>query len=51
MLAYQRASFGEAFAAYTEAIRLCPSSATYHANRAAAALKLGRYVVARQDAR
>ncbi len=51
MLAYQRASFSEAFAAYTDAIRLCPSSATYHANRAAAAVKLGRYAVALQDAR
>ena len=42
--------FDQAFASFTEAIRLCPSSAAFHANRAAAALKLGRYAVALQDA-
>ncbi|KAK9837107.1 hypothetical protein WJX81_003094 [Elliptochloris bilobata] len=47
----KQAQFSLAFASYSEAIRLCPSSAAYHANRAAAALRLGRYAVALQDAR
>ncbi|KAL4452009.1 hypothetical protein ABPG75_007671 [Micractinium tetrahymenae] len=33
---------GAAFDCFTEAVRLRPTSAVYHANRAAAALKLGR---------
>ena len=43
--------FSHAFASFTEAIRLCPSSAAYHANRASIALRLGRFTVALQDAR
>ena len=47
----KQALFGHAFASFTEAIRLCPSSAAYHANRASVALRLGRFTVALQDAR
>ena len=50
MVFFNDTRFDQAFASFTEAIRLCPSSATFHANRAAAALKLGRYAVALQDA-
>lgn len=39
-----------AFDAFTEAIRLRPTSAVYHANRAAAALRLGRPAIAAEDA-
>ena len=39
-----------AFDAFTEAIRLAPTSAVYHCNRAAAALKLGRPDIAVADA-
>lgn len=39
-----------AFDCFTEAIRLCPTSAVYHCNRAAAALKLGRPGIAAEDA-
>ena len=39
-----------AFAAFTEAIRLCPTSAVYHSNRSAAALKLGKPDIAADDA-
>ena len=40
----------EAFDEFTEAVRLAPSRAVYHANRSSCALKLGRYVCARYDA-
>lgn len=40
----------EAFDAFTEAIRLCPTSPVYHCNRAAAALKLGQAAIAAEDA-
>ena len=39
-----------AFDCFTEAIRLSPTSAVYHANRAVAALKLGRPAIAAADA-
>mmetsp|Transcript_5614 Transcript_5614/g.22971 ORF Transcript_5614/g.22971 Transcript_5614/m.22971 type:complete len:591 (-) Transcript_5614:781-2553(-) len=39
-----------AFDEFTEAIRLAPSRAVYHANRAAVALKLGRDACAASDA-
>jgi tetratricopeptide (TPR) repeat protein len=39
-----------AFDAFTEAIRLCPTSPVYHCNRAAAALKLGQAAIAAEDA-
>jgi tetratricopeptide (TPR) repeat protein len=39
-----------AFHAFTEAIRLAPTSAVYHCNRAAAGLKLGRPDIAAADA-
>eukprot|EP00887_Chlorella_sp_A99_P007751 scaffold20.g7751.t1 len=39
-----------AFDCFTEAIRLCPTSPVYHANRAAAALKLHRPDIAVEDA-
>ena len=42
--------YSEAFACFTEAIRLCPTSPVYHSNRSAAALKLGRADVAAEDA-
>ena len=42
--------YEEAFEAFTEAIRLEPRRAVYHANRAAAGLKLQRYRVAADDA-
>ena len=41
---------GDAFHAFTEAVRLRPTSAVYHCNRAAAALRLGRADVAAEDA-
>ena len=40
----------EAFDEFTEAVRLAPSRAVYHANRSSCALKLGRHVCARDDA-
>ena len=40
----------DAFDEFTEAIRLAPSRAVYHANRAAVALKLGRDACAASDA-
>lgn len=47
----KQALFSHAFASFTEAIRLCPTSAAYHANRAFVALRLGRFTVALEDAR
>ncbi|KAK3268510.1 hypothetical protein CYMTET_22993 [Cymbomonas tetramitiformis] len=47
---YKNKEYGIAFDDYTEAIRLCPSKAVYHCNRAAAALKLGRNDIAALDA-
>ena len=40
----------DAFDEFTEAVRLAPSRAVYHANRAAVALKLGRDACAASDA-
>ena len=40
----------EAFDEFTEAVRLAPSRAVYHANRSSCALKLGRHACARDDA-
>ena len=40
----------DAFDEFTEAVRLSPSRAVYHANRAAVALKLGRDACAASDA-
>ena len=40
-----------AFAAFTEAIRLCPTSPVYHCNRASVALQLEQYDIAASDAR
>lgn len=51
MLLYKQKQYSKAFDAYTEAIRLCPRKAVYHANRAATAAKLGRHDVALQDAK
>ena len=48
---YKRGEHGKAFHSFTEAIRLHPSTATYHANRSAAALKLQLFGTALQDAR
>ena len=47
----KQALLSDAFASFTEAIRLCPSSAAYHANRASLALRLGRFTIALEDAR
>ena len=41
--------YGEAFDSFTRAIGLWPSRAVYHANRASAALKLGKYEVCVSD--
>mmetsp|Transcript_7790 Transcript_7790/g.14742 ORF Transcript_7790/g.14742 Transcript_7790/m.14742 type:complete len:553 (+) Transcript_7790:139-1797(+) len=46
---YKLSEYKDAFDHYTEAIRLSPSKAVYHSNRAAAALKLGRHKVAAMD--
>lgn len=50
MAFFRAANYGEAFQAFTEAIRLCPTSAVYHSNRAAAALKLNKPDIAADDA-
>ena len=50
LLLFKQNKYGDAFQLFTEAIRLCPTSAVYHSNRAAAALKLGRPEVAAEDA-
>ena len=47
---FKLGDFKAAEAAYTEAISLVPTSAPYHANRAAARLKLGDHVNALADA-
>ena len=49
--AFRAKRFAEAFDALTEAIRLEPRRAAYHANRAAAALKLARHRCAPEDAK
>ena len=49
MLAAQ--DYAEAFEKFSQAIRLCPSKAVYHGNRAAVALKLKQPGRALQDAR
>lgn len=50
MKAFGEKRWGDAFDEYTEAIRLEPRRPGYHANRAAAALKLGRHRCAADDA-
>jgi predicted Zn-dependent protease len=50
MALFRQGKASEAFDCFKEAIRLCPTSAVYHANRAAAALKLGRADIAAEDA-
>jgi tetratricopeptide (TPR) repeat protein len=50
MDAFGRKRWAEAFDEYTEAIRLEPRRAGYHANRSAAALKLERHRCAAYDA-
>lgn len=50
MEAFGAGRHSTAFDCFTEAIRLHPTSAVYHCNRAAAALKLGRPELAAQDA-
>ena len=47
---FKEKEYGEAFQAFTEAIRLCPTSSVYHSNRSAAALKIGQAETAAQDA-
>ncbi|KAI3437949.1 hypothetical protein D9Q98_000393 [Chlorella vulgaris] len=47
---FRKGQHSAAFDAFTEAIRLCPTSPVYHCNRAAAALKLGRPDIAAKDA-
>ena len=49
--AHSAADHGTAFRHFTEAIRLAPTKAAYHANRAAVALKLGQLSTALSDAR
>jgi DnaJ family protein C protein 7 len=51
MRCYRGGRHGEAFGRFTEAVRLCPGSAVFHANRASAALKLGRYDTAMDAAK
>ena len=43
--------YSSALRHFTEAIRLAPTKAAYHSNRAAAALKLGQLALALEDAR
>lgn len=50
MAAYAERRFRDAHAAFTEAARLEPRRAGYHANRAAANLKLGNHRAAAEDA-
>ena len=50
MEAYAEQRFRDAHAAFTEAARLEPRRAGYHANRAAASLKLGDHRAAAEDA-
>lgn len=50
MEAFAAKRWKDAFDEYTEAIRLEPRRAGYHANRAAAALKLERHHCAAEDA-
>lgn len=47
---YKKKEYSQAFDCFTEAIRLCPTSAVYHCNRAAVALHVGQYNIAAQDA-
>ena len=47
---FKSKAYGEAFDRFTEAIRLYPSRAVYHCNRAGAALKIARHDVALADA-
>ena len=49
MVLFGDKDWGEAFHAFTEAIRLHPKSAVFHGNRSAAALRLGQYEVAVRD--
>jgi len=47
---FKEKKYGDAFQAFTEAIRLCPTSSVYHSNRSAAALKINKADIAVQDA-
>ncbi|KAI8105108.1 hypothetical protein M9435_000279 [Picochlorum sp. BPE23] len=47
---YAAKNWPEAFASFSEAIRLHPRSAVYHSNRSMAALKMKQYDVALEDA-
>lgn len=47
---YCSKQYAEAFNDFTHAVRLHPSSPVYHCNRAQAALKLGNFAAAAQDA-
>lgn len=47
---YAAKNWPEAFASFSEAIRLHPRSAVYHSNRSMAALKMKQYNVALEDA-
>ncbi|KAG7673318.1 hypothetical protein Ndes2526B_g03243 [Nannochloris sp. 'desiccata'] len=47
---FKEKEYGDAFHAFTEAIRLCPTSSVYHSNRSAVALKINKADIAAQDA-
>lgn len=47
---FSKSNFSGAFQSFTEAIRLSPTSAVYHCNRAAAALQLQKPEIAAEDA-
>lgn len=49
--AQSASKYSTALQHFTEAIRLAPTKAAYHSNRAAAALKLGQFAMALGDAR
>jgi DnaJ family protein C protein 7 len=50
LVLFKAKEYGEAFHAFTEAIRLCPTSTVYHSNRSAAALKINKADIAAHDA-
>ena len=47
---FKEKKYGDAFHAFTEAIRLCPTSSVFHSNRSAAALRIKKADIAAQDA-
>ena len=49
--AHSAGKYSKALQHFTEAVRLAPTKAAYHCNRAAAALKLGQHAMALEDAR